>query len=227
MIYSKSLVKRGVTRSEQSLKTWQALRFVTPLFTTGGQNAEVQVWTALEQKFFMTAHEKENSMQGREKMEVDGLFHSPGQESGMPIANLSGDVYESAPPAVKSRMLSELVGSVYETAPPVVKTRLIAHLMRPLGILSLVAVANGIFARIRFRDASPDFPVGIDDVQNVQTSDVIALASHAQQVSMQAVDGLSQILATSPVLMSSAAALLLVQILIRQSSHRRVNDGKL
>lgn len=127
-------------------------------------------------------------------------------------------------PAIKSRILSELVGSVCATAPPVEKTRLVAQLMRPLGILSLVTIANGVFASIRFRGASIDFPVGVDDVQNVQTSDVIALTSYVQQVSMQAVDGLAQILATSPAMASSAAALLLVQILIRQSRKSRVND---
>lgn len=164
-------------------------------------------------------------MTSHEKTEADGPIQSAGQDADRPIGNISDDVYESAPPEVKSRMLSELVGSVYETAPPVEKTRLIAHLMRPLGILSLVAVANGIFAGIRFRGASLDFPVGLDDVQNVQTSDVIALTSHAQQVSVQAVEGLAQILSSSPVMMSSAAALLLVQILIRQSSHRRISDS--
>jgi len=165
-------------------------------------------------------------MTSREKMQVDGSLRPTGQDAEMPIANITGDVYESAPPEEKSRMLSELVGCVYETAPPVEKTRLIAHLMKPLGILSLVAVANGIFAGIRFRGASLDFPVGLDDVQNVQTSDVIALTSHAQQVSVQAVDGLAQILSASPTMMSSAAALLLVQILIRQSCHRRHGDAR-
>lgn len=165
-------------------------------------------------------------MQAQKKMEAEGWFQPIGQDSGMSIAYISDDVYESAPPAVKSRILSELVGSVYEAAPPVEKTRLIAHLMKPLGILSLAAVANGIFAKIRFRGTSLDFPVGLDDVQNVQSSDVIALTSHAQQVSVQAVDGLAQILAASPALMSSAAALLLVQILMRKSSHRRASDAK-
>lgn len=164
-------------------------------------------------------------MQAHDEKEAQSLFQPKDQGSAITIENLSGEVYESAPPAVKNRMLSELVGSVYATAPPVEKTRLVAHLMKPLGILSLVTVANGVFASIRFRGASNDFPMGIDDVQNVQASDVIALASYAQQVSMQAVNGLAQILATSPAMMSSAAALLLVQILMRQSRKRRVNES--
>lgn len=164
-------------------------------------------------------------MQVHTEKEVQNLLHAKDQGSSTTIENFSDAVYASAPPTVKNRMLAELVGRVYATAPPVEKTRLVAHLMKPLGILSLVAVANGVFASIRFRGASNQFSMGIDDVQNVQASDVIALASYAQQVSMEAVNGLAQILATSPAMMSSAAALLLVQILVRQSRKRRVNDG--
>ena len=163
-------------------------------------------------------------MQAHDEKETESLVQPKARGSEMTIENLSNEVYESAPPAVKSRILSELVGRVYATAPPAEKTRLVAHLMKPLGILSLVTVANGVFASIRFRGASIDFPIGIDDVKNVQTGDVIALASYAQQVSMQAVDGLTQILTTSPAMMSSAAALLLVQILMRQSRNRRIKD---
>ena len=163
-------------------------------------------------------------MQVHNDKEARSLPPPSAQSPAITIERLSKDVYEAAPPAVKNRMLSELVGRVYAIAPPVLKTRLVAHLMRPLGILSLVTVANGVFASIRFRGASMDFPVGIDDVKSVQTSDVIALASFTQQVSIQAVDGLIQILTTSPAMMSSAAALLLVQILVRQSRKRRVND---
>ena len=165
-------------------------------------------------------------MQAHNEKEAQSLVQPKDQGSVITIENISGEVYESAPPAVKSRILSELVGRVYATAPPVEKTRLVAHLMKPLGILSLAAVANGIFAGIRFRSASNDFPMGIDEVNNVQTSDVIALTSYAQQVSMQAVDGLTQILTTSPALMSTTAALLLLKILMRQSRKRRVNDGR-
>lgn len=146
-------------------------------------------------------------------------------EEAPKLENLSGDTYESAPPAVQNRMLAELVGSVYATAPAVEKTRLVAHLMKPLGILSLVAVANGVFASIRFRGASSDFPVDIKDVQRVQASDVIALASHVQQVSMDAVISLAQILSSSPAMMSSAAALLLVRILLCQAKKQGIGDG--
>jgi hypothetical protein len=142
----------------------------------------------------------------------------------IPIEQLVAEVYQSAPPDTKSRLLSQLVGKVYETAPAVEKSRLIEHLMRPLGILSLIAIANGIFASIRLRSASLNLRVGIDEVQKVQTSDVIALANCVQQISMQAVHGLAQIVTASPPLASTAAAVLLVQILLKQATMQRTDD---
>jgi hypothetical protein len=140
------------------------------------------------------------------------------------IEQLVAEGYQSAPPVTKSRMLSQLVGKVFETAPAVEKRRLIEQLMRPLGLLSLVGIANGIFVNMHLRSASRGSRVGIDEVQKVQTSDVIALANCIQQVSMQAVHDLAQIITTSPTLASSAAAILLVQILSKHSKTQRVDE---
>ncbi len=120
--------------------------------------------------------------------------------------------------------IAQLVGQVYAIAPPTVRTRLLEHLLKPLGVLSLVAVANGIFASIRFRSSSPDLHVRLEDTQNVQPSDVITLVSHVQQVSIHAVDGLADMLATSPVMTGSAAAVLLMALLVQRSRNRRAED---
>lgn len=120
--------------------------------------------------------------------------------------------------------IAQLVGQVYEIAPPAVRTRLLEHLLRPLGVLSLVAIANGIFATIRFRSGWPDLHVRMEDAQNVQPGDVITLVNHVQQVSVPAVDGLADMLAASPVLASSAAAALLVTLLMQRSRKRRAED---
>ena len=42
--------------------------------------------------------------------------------------------------------IPELVAAVYEAAPAVERGRLLEELLRPLGVLSLVAVAGGVFA---------------------------------------------------------------------------------
>ena len=102
----------------------------------------------------------------------------------IPIEQLAAEVYDTAPAAVQERMVSQLVGKIYETAPVTVRSKLILHLMKPLGVLSLVAVADGIFANIRFRTGWPDVQVLPDDVKNVEPQDVVALTHYAQQVSL-------------------------------------------
>ena len=122
--------------------------------------------------------------------------------------------------------IAQLVGQVYESAPPAERSRLLEHLMRPLGVLSLVAVANGIFASIRFRSGWPDMHVLLEDAQHVQARDVITLVNHVQQVSMHAVDGLADMLASSPVMTGSAAAALLMTVLLQRARTRRASDGE-
>ncbi len=133
-----------------------------------------------------------------------------------PIEQLVDEVYESATPAMKNQMLAQLVGQVYETAPNTERKRLVEHLMKPLGILSLAAVANGIFVKIRFKGGWSDGLARMDDAQGVQVGDVIDLANFAQQVSTEAIGGLAQMLASSPVLASSVAAALLIKIVLRR-----------
>lgn len=120
--------------------------------------------------------------------------------------------------------IAQLVGQVYEIAPPAERSRLLEHLLKPLGVLSLVAVANGIFASIRFRSGWPDMHIRVEDAQNVQVRDVITLVNYVQQVSVHAVDGLASVLTASPVLTGSAAASVLITLLLQRSRNRRAED---
>lgn len=132
------------------------------------------------------------------------------------LIQANGDVSDAA--------ISQLVGQVYEIAPPAEQSRLLEHLLKPLGVLSLVAIANGIFATMRFRNDWADIHVRPEDAQNVEPSDVITLVNHVQQVSIHAVDGLADMLATSPVMTGSTAAALLITLLVQRSRNRRADD---
>lgn len=145
--------------------------------------------------------------------------------SVIPIPELVGEVYESAPPAVRRRMLAQLVTQVYEAAPLALRGRLLEQMLRPLGVLSLVAVANGIFANIRFRAGWPEAQVRMEDAQNVRADDVMALADHVQQVSMEALYSLARTISASPVLTGSAAAAVLVTLLLQRARQRRADDA--
>jgi hypothetical protein len=113
--------------------------------------------------------------------------------------------------------IPELVASVYEAAPAAERGRLLEQLLRPLGVLSLVAIADGIFARIRFRSGWQDLSVRLDDIQNVRAAHIVALVDHAQQVSVETVDGLAQMLVASPALSGTAAAAVLVAMLLKRA----------
>jgi hypothetical protein len=126
-----------------------------------------------------------------------------------------------ANPQDTSILITQLVAKVYEDAPLAEKSGLIEHLLRPLGILSVVAIANGIFANILLRGGWQNTHVRPEDVQGVHARDVMALVDYAQQVSVDAVDGLALMVSSSPVLAGSAAAALLVTLLIRRSKTRR------
>jgi hypothetical protein len=64
--------------------------------------------------------------------------------------------------------IPELIGRVYEVAPPAERGRMLELLMQPLGVLSLVAIAHGIFAAIRFRSGAHEFHIQPDDLRRVQ-----------------------------------------------------------
>ena len=136
------------------------------------------------------------------------------------------DMNDSEPQLQDATVLTvpQLVAQVYEAAPAVDRSHMLEHLLRPLGVLALVAVADGIFAKIRFRGGWPDLHVRLEDAQNVQTSDVVTLVDYVQQVSVQAVDGLAQMLATTPMMATSAAAGVLVTLLVQRARNRRADD---
>lgn len=120
--------------------------------------------------------------------------------------------------------IPELVAEVYKAAPPEERRHLLKALMRPLGVLSLFGIASGVFGAIRFRSGWQDMNIRPEDLQSVRAAQVIALADHAQQVSVEAVDGLAQLLMTAPVMSGTAAAALLVTVLV-QRAHTRQSIG--
>ena len=114
--------------------------------------------------------------------------------------------------------IPELVAEVYEHAPAVERAHLLEQLLQPVGVLSLVGIAGGVFANIRFRSGWQDMHVRLEDIQSVRDEQIATLVRHIQQISTEAVDGLAQLLAASPLLSSSAAAALLVTLLVQRAT---------
>jgi hypothetical protein len=118
----------------------------------------------------------------------------------------------------------QLVAEVYEAAPQEERRVLLAALLRPLGLLSLAAIGNGVFAHLRLRGGWPEFRPAVEDLNRVRGSDVAALVHHVQQVSVETVQGLAALVKSSPVLAGSAAAAMLVALLVQRSLRRRDAD---
>jgi hypothetical protein len=116
--------------------------------------------------------------------------------------------------------LSHLVGKVYEAAPATERRRLLEHLMRPLGVLSLAVVANGIFSKLRFLGGWPDLHVRLEDAEAIRAEDVVALVDYVQQASSDVMYGLVQVVSESPVLSATAGATLLIATLLKRSRAR-------
>ena len=123
-------------------------------------------------------------------------------------------------PSAPDLQIPDLLAQVYEAAPAAERCHLLEQLLQPLSLLSLVAVAGGVFAQIRLRCGWQQLDVRLDDLQNVRSADVAALVDYAQQVSVETVDGLAQMLSAMPVLSGSAAAALLVAMLLRRAGTR-------
>ena len=138
-----------------------------------------------------------------------------GVARNIPIAQLVGEVCDGASPPLRDHMLAQLVGQVYETLAPVVRVRLLEQLLRQVGVFSLFDLANGIFAKIRLRNGLQALQVRLEDAGEVQGRDVSALVEHLQRAGIEAFDGLTQVLATSNCVSGSAAAALLVSVLLQ------------
>ena len=130
------------------------------------------------------------------------------------------------PAATAEVSLPHLVGKVYESAPATERSRLLEHLMRPLGVLSMAVVANGIFSKLRFLGGWPDLHIRPEDAEAIRTEDVVALVDFVQQTSSEVMYGLVQVVSESPVLSATAGATLLIAVLLKRSRARPVDsDG--
>ncbi len=150
----------------------------------------------------------------------EGIIPEP-SGGPIPINDLVVEVFESSEPPMKRRMLNVLFGRAYAIAPADVRKSLLEKLMRPLGALSLITLAGGVFARIGFRGGWPNLSVQLEDVQNVRNSDVIALVDYVQQVSTGTLIEAVRMIESAPAMTGSGAAAVLISIFLNRSIERR------
>ena len=122
--------------------------------------------------------------------------------------------------------IPQLVGAVFVAAPIETRVKMLEHLLRPLGVLSLAAVAGGAFAKIRFRSGGPNFEIRADDAVSVRLADVVSLVEHVQQVDERVVDGLATLLQAWPQVRETDTAAALIQLLRQRSRQNFCGDAR-
>lgn len=109
--------------------------------------------------------------------------------------------------------IGQLASQVFNAASLIDRARILENLLRPLDVVSLVAVTNGIFNQMRPHDGGPDMRIDADACQNVQAREVADLVDRLLLTGSESVDGLANIVAASSIMANSPAGVLLVEIL--------------
>lgn len=116
--------------------------------------------------------------------------------------------------------VARLVSRVYRTASAPLRADMLACLLRPLGTLSLVAVASGAFARLLQRDGGVPDTVPMEDVARYSSQQILELARFVHEVNPEALQQLGGLLANNAmgVTALSASALVLLYGKLRPAS---------
>lgn len=136
--------------------------------------------------------------------------------------SLSSDLPRSTQPVIDGA-IPDLIARVYEAAPQEERRALLATLLRPLSLLSLAAIGSGIFVHLRLHGGWPEFQPAVEDLRRVRSSDMVALVHHVQQVSVETVNGLTEMFKGSPVMVGPATAAMLLALMLQRSRRRRAD----
>jgi hypothetical protein len=120
-----------------------------------------------------------------------------------------------AAPGAKPRhrfAAARLISRIYRTANEPLRADMLACLLRPLGTLSLVAVASGAFARMLQSSGTAPDRVRVDEVALYSSDQILELAVFVQEASPDAMQQVAALLAQHPMSATalSASALLVL-----------------
>lgn len=117
-----------------------------------------------------------------------------------------------------------MVARVYGDAPVEMRRDILISIAKPLGVLSLVAIANGVFSRAVFEDPHATPHISLEQIPSIALQDVWTLIDFSYQVSGNAFNELAQLIAASPSVAATASALLLLGWIAQRKDRRRSSD---
>jgi hypothetical protein len=109
------------------------------------------------------------------------------------------------------------VAGLYRDAHAGLRAQLLERLLRPMGVLGLVAVADGVFAALRHRHGWHDARVTAEDTAAVSADHVFQLAAYLQERAPEALASLTDLLASHPAALATVSGALLWDLLRRSS----------
>jgi len=125
------------------------------------------------------------------------------------MASLQSTLHESRP-AQPAPELAPLVADLFAKAAPPQRLRLLNGLLRPVGPLALVAIAAGAFANLLPTTRWHIATASLDDAMRLTAGQVLELARYVEQKSPEAFMQLPELLADSPLWVSSLGGALLL-----------------
>ena len=105
------------------------------------------------------------------------------------------------------------VSGVFREAPVTFRAQLIETLMRPMGALGLVAVANGVFAAVRQRHGWERLQVTLDDAARITADQVLELSAYLQQAAPEVFRAVGELVSSQPAVAGGLSAILLMHAL--------------
>ncbi len=117
-------------------------------------------------------------------------------------------------------LIAELIGDVYQAAQQDARLRLLDHLLRPLGALAVLGVAQGVFASVQFRRTRQDVQIEAEDLVAIRRADVVSLVRFVQQASIPTVCSLAELIQRMPAIASTGMGVALVGFLHRRAAGR-------
>ena len=110
-------------------------------------------------------------------------------------------------------LLPLYVSGVFREAPVSFRAQLIETLMRPMGALGLVAVANGVFAAVRHRHGWERLQVTLDDAARITADQVLELSAYLQQAAPEVFRTVGDLVSSQPAVAGGLSAILLLHAL--------------
>lgn len=135
------------------------------------------------------------------------------------------DLQQAPPPrplrdaAARQRAsVARLISRAYRSAGGPLRSRVLAHLLRPLGTLSLVAVASGAFGRVLLGQGPAIDALAVDETSRYADGKILELARFVQDVDPATLQQVIALLADNP--LSGAALTAAAIVLLSRRMHR-------